>query len=522
MIRLRSQFSLNGCSALERVLLALIAVVIGYSIFVLAWSISQPLIEAHSFRQTQTALSTYWMLQGEPLIAYETPVKGAPWVIPFEFPVFQYSAALLALIGIPLDDAGRIAAFVYFLACAWPIGMIARSLRLGRFGTLALLALFFASPINLYWARAFMIESCALFFSLLCLAFLLRAGETRRIRDLVVAAGAGALGVLAKSTTLPAFSLLGGFYFLYLAYRKLVIEREISAIWFLSAFGIALIVPYIVGLSWVAYADSLKEQSVLGSALTSGALKKWNYGEFPLRFSEKLWIETLAQRTFPDILGFASAIGVGFCLAALTSLRLTIFVGFCVVAFLTPMMIFTNLHVHHNYYQTANSVFMLAAIAIALTALFEIGKKRAATLALAVILAGQISYFQVHYFQTVRNPPEFLTQWRIIAREARDLTPPDSALYFFGYSWSSVIPYYAERKSVALSKERGERLRNAFENPSTYLGGLELGAVVVCVPQPPEVQAYLSNRDVLSQYGRCQLLGPEQKPAERTEEPPTN
>src|SRR4051812_9418753 len=45
--------------------------------------IDQPLIDGNAFRQTQTALTAYWLLKGGPLLAYITPVAGFPWAIPF-------------------------------------------------------------------------------------------------------------------------------------------------------------------------------------------------------------------------------------------------------------------------------------------------------------------------------------------------------------------------------------------------------------------------------------------------------
>lgn len=53
----------------------------------------QPLTGMFYFRETQTALSDYWMTQGGPKLIYETPVTGFPYKIPFEFPLFQWLAA---------------------------------------------------------------------------------------------------------------------------------------------------------------------------------------------------------------------------------------------------------------------------------------------------------------------------------------------------------------------------------------------------------------------------------------------
>ena len=45
--------------------------------------------DAYGWRQTQTALSAYFMLHGGPWLAYETPLLGPPWRIPHEIPLYQ-------------------------------------------------------------------------------------------------------------------------------------------------------------------------------------------------------------------------------------------------------------------------------------------------------------------------------------------------------------------------------------------------------------------------------------------------
>jgi hypothetical protein len=62
-------------------------------------------------QQTQTALTAFWHLRGSPILAYETPVVGYPWSIPFEFPTFQILAAGLSLTGLSRSQtchAGRL------------------------------------------------------------------------------------------------------------------------------------------------------------------------------------------------------------------------------------------------------------------------------------------------------------------------------------------------------------------------------------------------------------------------------
>ena len=132
------------------------------ALFVLASGLWQPLLDLHSFRQTQTALSAYWLLRGGPWLAYETPVLGAPWSIPFEFPLYQWIVAIIATTGLPLDGAGRLVAFGFYLATLWPIYILFRAVGLGRIAFLSTGILFMTSPLYLFWSRTFLMESCSL------------------------------------------------------------------------------------------------------------------------------------------------------------------------------------------------------------------------------------------------------------------------------------------------------------------------------------------------------------------------
>lgn len=78
-------------------------------LILLVCSWSMPPVDASGFRQTQTALSIDWLLRGGPWLDYVTPVLGAPWSIPFEFPFYQWLAALLSSItGMSADNSGRL------------------------------------------------------------------------------------------------------------------------------------------------------------------------------------------------------------------------------------------------------------------------------------------------------------------------------------------------------------------------------------------------------------------------------
>jgi hypothetical protein len=57
---------------------------------------SRPLFDMFAFRQCQTAMSALWFDLKNPirgLFYYQTPEFGEPWMIPFEFPLYQHRIA---------------------------------------------------------------------------------------------------------------------------------------------------------------------------------------------------------------------------------------------------------------------------------------------------------------------------------------------------------------------------------------------------------------------------------------------
>src|SRR6516164_5284174 len=79
---------------------AILFLIVGF-----AWSFvyltgdwNRSLLGLHMWRQTQTAMTSYWFVHEGFRMDYQTPVFGPPWSIPFEFPFYQALVALSALI----------------------------------------------------------------------------------------------------------------------------------------------------------------------------------------------------------------------------------------------------------------------------------------------------------------------------------------------------------------------------------------------------------------------------------------
>ena len=126
----------------------------------LVWSLamasrgwSHAISDDHGWRQTQTAISAYFIQQGGPWLAYETPVLGPPWALPHEFPVYQLVVAGLSrTTGLQLEAAGRTVSLAFFYASLGVAFLLLAELGLRRMHRLLVIALWLPSPVYLFWS----------------------------------------------------------------------------------------------------------------------------------------------------------------------------------------------------------------------------------------------------------------------------------------------------------------------------------------------------------------------------------
>jgi hypothetical protein len=127
------------------------------SLWALTREWDKPLLDLHSFRQTQTAISTYYMV-GKPsvLLDYETPILGKPWAIPLEVPFYQWVVARWhEWTGMGLDQSGKFISIIFLFACLWPVWKLLQELSIPPAPRWLTAAVFLSVPLHLYWGRAF-------------------------------------------------------------------------------------------------------------------------------------------------------------------------------------------------------------------------------------------------------------------------------------------------------------------------------------------------------------------------------
>jgi hypothetical protein len=416
-------------------------------------------------------------------LAYETPVGGAPWSIPFEFPIYQVvAAAFSALLRAPLGDVGRCLSWLFLLGCVPAAFATARRLELDRSVWLIFVCLLFSSPIYLFWGRTFLIETAAVFFSMAALPFAINLirGDSR----LVTVSGATlflTLAMLQKTPTAAPAALVVGLCWLFVRMRRdrnpfKLKAREVAAI------AVALGVPLAVTLAWTRYADVVRSHNPLGSYFSVGAVEAWQSGTFGQFFSRSMFVDVIWHRVLSASAGGwlgVLCLGAGIVARDPRTRRLIVL---CLILFILPLVVLTNVHVIHTYYQTSCALFVSAALAIAIgTAIPQLPQLRLVVPAVtALIMASNYVHFRDGYWRVVNKPiPMLETRTLAVGEILKRYTAPDSAIVVFGFDWNSELAYYAERKSFTVPKWFARR-DEAWRNPDAFLGGLQLGAIATC------------------------------------------
>jgi hypothetical protein len=476
----------------------------GALVYLLRISWDQPVLDIHGFRQAQTAITAYWLSKGAPWLMYHTPVFGAPWSVPFEFPLYQWLVALLSsALPLSVDQAGRLIGVMFLLGSVYVVYRLVLSILRSRTPALFAAGSILASPLVLFWSRAVMIESTALFFALLFVYATVAFHQAQKHRRLwaslmIVAA---VLAALVKITTFFGFAIFVAFGLAVHAFRC----RSRTA-W--SAFLPTLVVAAVAVLSalaaletWLVFADAAKSQTLLGASLTSANLASWNYGTVAQRLDPAFWGNVVFGRALVDGLGRPWLLWIAVLVLVYERRHLG-WLLLLLIGYLVPYLAFANLHWVHNYYQYANVVFLslILALALWLMARASVGGICAATLAVALVCAVSWTALREQFIPTIlvdRSGDRVMELARLLRAETR----ADQAILVFGLDWSSELPYYAERRALMMPDwAPGEQVAG-LANREAVFGDASLGALVACpnalAVNPATAQAY---ERVLDQY----------------------
>jgi hypothetical protein len=440
--------------------------------------LTTPLLDQYGFRQTQTAISSYWFLKEGFQWAYQTPVFGIPWSVPMEFPIYQYLVyVFVKIFNIEnLDLAGRIVSLVFYYLFMYPLWQILRILKVNKVAIFYIFIVLVSSPIFIFWSRTFMIESTGLYFTLMFLMYLLRYDklESSSLKILFLIFLFGTFAVLTKITT-----LLVGFIFIFL---YLLFYGRIKALFtkknLISIFVISIVVA--IGLIWNEFANVIKSANPLSSFLTSSNLSAWNFGTILQRLDLVNYgrlLEHAIHNISCTLLLFFFVPSMLFCKVEYKKL---ILIGF--LTFIGSFMILFNLYKVHNYYWYANSIFAIISLGLILYALSEKFKSSISKilLLLFIVSVNFLGYHNFYYKTQIEDLK--LNRVVVIGDIVKEFTKTNDIIVTMGLDWDSSVPYYSQRKAIMI-RSFSEAFKNVYEQT---VQSNDIGAVIICDEQSQE------------------------------------
>ncbi len=455
--------------------------------------IQDPLLDRHSHRQTQTAISVHCMLSEGAWFPYFTPVLGSPWSIPMEFPLYQWIVAgMVKVTGLPLELAGRLVSLAFWWLMLFELFRALRHFVPGKLQRAALLVVVAASPASIYWSRSFMIETCALYLAVAFGGRVLSAVREGKRSAWAWAVLFGTLAALQKITTLFVMEVLIGMILLgglvqqwQVAEQRRLAARHLGLFLLLGGWTLA------VGLGWANWADKVKERNVMArESITTKALKEWNYGTMQQRLSGETWQHLASNIT----LGFSGRTpGLGYKVPLLLWLVVVLLArkrlwqqGILLLAFMAGPIVFLNLYHIHEYYFVANGYLLLLALGLAGVAAWEDRRgwmQRCAPVFLGIVIMGQLYGYSRYHMLLIAEVPDR----RQIETDFRQLLDARlgkaETLLVYGRDWDPAVAFYAQRKAIIDKfnwSPGDERMR-------VLLGGLRpeerIGAMIVAGAQ---------------------------------------
>ena len=421
---------------------------------------SHNLLDQYGFRQTQTAISTYYTIKDGFKLNYITPVLGAPWSIPMEFPLYQWIvASIVIFFKTSLDQTGRFVSLLFFYLSLIPLYSILGLWLKKKNHKLIILSLILLNPTYLFWSRTFMIESLALFLSILFGWMIIKFLENQnKPTYLVLGIVTGCLAALTKVTTFVALGPALAFIFGYIWYKKNKNRYSTEVLKKYFSYGLLLFgIPLIVTTGWNHYADGLKSLNPLANDyITSTALTNWNFGTFAQKIDFSVWKKIFENSFITDnVFGTWNILNYGIPAFFVIFLAFLFFskayrkeMTTAFIFFIIGPLIFTNLYFFHNYYFYANNFFISIILGLFIIAIFGISRKAkfaAGLVFFPLILFMLFGIYKKEFYLYQTGSNETLTEPAKVIKAA---TNPNDIILIYGQSWDSSLPYYAERKAI--------------------------------------------------------------------------
>ncbi|MCF3648410.1 ArnT family glycosyltransferase [Synoicihabitans lomoniglobus] len=413
------------------------------------WSLG--FLAGHEFRQTQTALSILFIQKDNNFaLAYPTPLFGPPWSIPMEFPLYQWTVAILVnLSGWTIPETGRFVSLASFYLTLPGIFLLLGESKVSRAGRWLVLALIVSAPVYVFYSRAILIESMALMLSVWFLWTFVRLCRVPRLGWLASTSLLGTAAILVKVTTFVpwcAIAIVVGLRWSWTEWKHrawLGLRRTIC--WGAAAGAL----PGLAIMWWLRYADYIKSQSPGGQSLQSTALSDVNWGTWQDRISRES-LGALLSNNDHAVAPWWILFGV-LIFGTVVSWRKSTPLWGLVIVYIATLGTFPVLYHRHDYYFYAVAVFPLAAAGLAISRVDAFSRRA---------WLGPVMFLSIVTSQLFGYARDYAPIHRLVSYGGTGLTivlrtmlPDEGVIIVAGQDWGAMLPYYTGRRGLMLREE---------------------------------------------------------------------
>jgi hypothetical protein len=404
-------------------------------------TLSQPITEPHSFRQSHNAYNTLlYHEQGISFLHPKIPIFGPPWEFPIEFPIYQALSSVPMSLGWSLEASLRTVCLLFFLLTGFLLWGLVRHVG-GPIAAVASLAAFLFSPFDMLWSRTAMIEFVATAGAVgLAWAGILWR-EERRKRFAVLALVAGSLGMLVKVTT-AIFWIAPAF-----AYDVKPSDRK-ARTRIRDRFDPVLVgvvaVSVLTFLIWDHWANSVRDTPATAWWGEPSFQITWYLGTIAQRLDPATWAPILQR--INDYLAWPVVLLPLTIVVALLSRQRAFWLAIAATVVIPPFIL-TNQYWIHDYYLSALAPGIAALIGLSVAWLWSklrTPQWRVVVCAGFVVWLGLALLLSRSYWGIAFNPDPPLP-WAWAASEIDQFTTPADWVVVEGFGWNPIVLYEARR-----------------------------------------------------------------------------
>ena len=419
--------------------------------------LSTPLVEIHGFRQTQTAVvSKNYHKNGIDLFEAEINSYGIgkERKILLEMPIYQAFVSTLYKVFGEYTSVGRVLSLLSHLLGVFALYKILSIIsKNDDFSFLTAIAYLFL-PLNLIYSKAFLGDTMAISLALFGMLMLLLSFNTKNNHILsIISLLCITSSILIKPFYAPILAIPLSYYCL----QKKKIKNLLKVF---SVFGLAIVILF----AWQTYSEQYNE--VHGHSwfsLKNPSYRYWTFGDVQMRLSLDEWIHRLRLVFFvwanPLVyLVMLILLGCGL-FTYIKSFLKSQFSKFILIWIITGVLYWIVIFkmLNHSYYALPLTPIISIIIAHSLTFFADAIKSKTTFSHRSIQVSIALSYcFAMSFFYLKLSgiSPYGYDQYTI-ANKIRQNTEKDSNVLLLSKNanWSSVIPFYSERKTLSLSED---------------------------------------------------------------------